>query len=115
LPNFRYLSELTIEFNIDKNCYKVHYGVFIYNKNRLIEPLVKVGFMELGDSRGTGVIGVCEVPHLQPVHNKQGFMGNKDYIALKRALSYKLKTYWDFHIKTGQIASFWKAAFQKKE
>ncbi len=36
----------------------IDFGVYLYHRNRLIEPSVKVGMMVAGNSVGVGVFGI---------------------------------------------------------
>jgi len=46
---------MTFGYNLDKKTNQFFYGVFLYQNNRLIEPLVKVGIMEKNDEKSKGV------------------------------------------------------------
>jgi len=87
----------------------IDFGVYMYHRNRLIEPSVKVGMMVAGNSVGVGVFGCVEFPYLTPTHNKQGFMQNSLYTRVKRNLAASFNTYWKSCVPPGGITSFWKS------
>uniref|UniRef100_A0A6B2KZ72 CW-type domain-containing protein n=1 Tax=Arcella intermedia TaxID=1963864 RepID=A0A6B2KZ72_9EUKA len=99
---------VTYGFHTNPKMRNINYGVFMYHRNRLIEPLVKVGSMTAPNSVGVGVIGCCEVPYLVPTHNKQGFMQNNLYLRVKRNLAAAFNAYWRMCIPSGGIGAFWK-------
>ncbi|XP_067853144.1 MORC family CW-type zinc finger protein 4-like [Heptranchias perlo] len=93
-PNFNNKRvKITFGFNC-KN--KEHYGIMMYNKNRLIKSYEKVGCQIKSTSKGygVGVIGVIECNFLKPAHNKQDFEYTKEYRLTVQALGQKLNDYW---------------------
>ncbi|XP_072361539.1 MORC family CW-type zinc finger protein 4 [Scyliorhinus torazame] len=93
-PNFNNKRvKITFGFNC-KN--KEHYGIMMYNKNRLIKSYEKVGCQIKSTSRGcgVGVIGIIECNFLKPAHNKQDFEYTKEYRLTMQALGQKLNDYW---------------------
>ncbi|XP_078268577.1 MORC family CW-type zinc finger protein 4 isoform X2 [Rhinoraja longicauda] len=93
-PNFiNKRVKITFGFNC-KN--KEHYGIMMYNKNRLIKSYEKVGCQTKSNSRGCGigVIGIIECNFLKPAHNKQDFEYTKEYRLTLQALGQKLNDYW---------------------
>jgi len=73
---------------------------------------MRLGMMLLGDSRGIGVIGVCDVPYLKPTHNKQNFVNTAEYHKLKKALESKMRLYWKAcRISEIGIAKFWHSVY----
>ncbi|XP_078403150.1 uncharacterized protein LOC144683716 isoform X1 [Cetorhinus maximus] len=93
-PNFNNKRvKITFGFNC-KN--KEHYGIMMYNKNRLIKSYEKVGCQIKSTSRGcgVGVIGIIECNFLKPAHNKQDFEYTKEYRLTVQALGQKLNDYW---------------------
>jgi hypothetical protein len=62
--------KVTFGFITNLKLKNINYGVYLFHRNRLIEPLLKVGSMISPNSVGVGVIGVLEVPYLVPTHNK---------------------------------------------
>ncbi|KAI5106914.1 MORC family CW-type zinc finger protein 3 [Silurus meridionalis] len=57
---------------------KEHYGLMMYNKNRLIKAYERVACQRKANM-GVGVIGVLECNHLTPIHNKQDFDQSVEY------------------------------------
>ncbi|XP_051878502.1 MORC family CW-type zinc finger protein 3-like [Pristis pectinata] len=93
-PNFiNKRVKITFGFNC-KN--KEHYGIMMYNKNRLIKSYEKVGCQIKSTTRGCGigVIGIIECNFLKPAHNKQDFEYTKEYRLTLQALGQKLNDYW---------------------
>ncbi|XP_067903098.1 MORC family CW-type zinc finger protein 3-like [Heterodontus francisci] len=93
-PNFNNKRvKITFGFNC-KN--QEHYGIMMYNKNRLIKSYEKVGCQIKSTSRGcgVGVIGIIECNFLKPAHNKQDFEYTKEYRLTMQALGQKLNDYW---------------------
>ncbi|XP_032886489.1 MORC family CW-type zinc finger protein 4-like isoform X2 [Amblyraja radiata] len=93
-PNFiNKRVKITFGFNC-KN--KEHYGIMMYNKNRLIKSYEKVGCQIKSNARGCGigVIGIIECNFLKPAHNKQDFEYTKEYRLTLQALGQKLNDYW---------------------
>eukprot|EP01127_Copromyxa_protea_P018734 TRINITY_DN5965_c0_g1_i1.p1 TRINITY_DN5965_c0_g1~~TRINITY_DN5965_c0_g1_i1.p1 ORF type:complete len:663 (-),score=162.19 TRINITY_DN5965_c0_g1_i1:95-1876(-) len=99
----------TFGFIPNPNMRAIDFGVYMYHRNRLIEPSTKVGMMIAGNSVGIGCFGCCEIPYLTPTHNKQGFMQNNLYIRVKRNLATAFNSYWRSCIPPGGITDFWKS------
>eukprot|EP01097_Dermamoeba_algensis_P012118 TRINITY_DN980_c0_g1_i2.p1 TRINITY_DN980_c0_g1~~TRINITY_DN980_c0_g1_i2.p1 ORF type:complete len:715 (-),score=246.38 TRINITY_DN980_c0_g1_i2:307-2451(-) len=86
-------APINITYGFNKQS-KQHFGMMIYHKNRLIKSYIRVGYQLNPDSRGVGVIGVCEASFLQPTHNKQDFVCDNNYRLLINALKDRLTMYW---------------------
>jgi len=100
-------TKVTFGFSPNPKVRNINYGIFLYHRNRLIEPLLKVGSMTAPNSVGRGVLGAAEIPFLTPTHNKQGFMQNNLYIRVKRNLAAAFNAYWRSCVPHGGIGAFW--------
>ncbi|XP_075189054.1 MORC family CW-type zinc finger protein 3-like [Anomaloglossus baeobatrachus] len=77
------------------NCQnKEHYGMMMYNKNRLIKAYERVGCQKMANNMGVGVVGVIECNYLKPTHNKQDFDYTNEYRLTLTAIGAKLNDYW---------------------
>ncbi|XP_035265607.1 MORC family CW-type zinc finger protein 3-like [Anguilla anguilla] len=78
-----------------------HYGIMIYNKNRLIRAYERVGCQRKAIPKGVGIIGIIECNFLNPTHNKQDFDDTEEYRKVKHNLGEKLEEYWNqmHHLK----------------
>ncbi|GAA6093272.1 MORC family CW-type zinc finger protein 3-like isoform X2 [Tachysurus ichikawai] len=71
-------EKITITFGYNTKT-KEHYGIMMYNKNRLIKAYEHVACQRRAYSTGVGIIGVIECNHLKPTHNKQDFDNTDEY------------------------------------
>ncbi|XP_047670969.1 MORC family CW-type zinc finger protein 3-like isoform X2 [Tachysurus fulvidraco] len=88
-----YNKKITITFGYNTKT-KEHYGIMMYNKNRLIKAYECVACQRRANSTGVGVIGVIECNHLKPTHNKQDFDSTDEYRRIMLNVGYKLEEYW---------------------
>ncbi|XP_046701192.1 MORC family CW-type zinc finger protein 3-like isoform X2 [Silurus meridionalis] len=72
---------------------KEHYGLMMYNKNRLIKAYERVACQRKANM-GVGVIGVLECNHLTPIHNKQDFDQSVEYRRTIMSVGTKLQDYF---------------------
>ncbi|XP_047670949.1 MORC family CW-type zinc finger protein 1-like isoform X2 [Tachysurus fulvidraco] len=84
---------ITITFGYNTKS-KDHYGLMMYNKNRLIKAYERVACQRKANGTGEGVIGVLECNHLTPIHNKQDFDNNEEYRKTMISVGMKLEQYW---------------------
>ncbi|KAM9486858.1 MORC family CW-type zinc finger protein 3-like [Clarias gariepinus] len=84
---------MTITFGYNTKS-KEHYGIMMYNKNRLIKAYERVACQRRAKSTGVGVIGVIECNYLNPTHNKQNFEDTEEYRKTMLNVGYKLEDYW---------------------
>ncbi|GAA6078221.1 MORC family CW-type zinc finger protein 1-like isoform X1 [Tachysurus ichikawai] len=84
---------ITITFGYNTKS-KDHYGLMMYNKNRLIKAYERVTCQRQANGTGEGVIGVLECNHLTPIHNKQDFDNNEEYRKTMISVGMKLEQYW---------------------
>ncbi|XP_058247577.1 MORC family CW-type zinc finger protein 3-like [Hemibagrus wyckioides] len=87
-----YNQKITITFGYNTKT-KEHYGIMMYNKNRLIKAYERVACQRKANSTGVGVIGVLECNHLKPTHNKQDFDNTDEYKKTMLNVGYKLEDY----------------------
>ncbi|KAF4087301.1 hypothetical protein AMELA_G00094220 [Ameiurus melas] len=73
---------------------KEHYGLMMYNKNRLIKAYERVACQRKANNTGVGVIGVIECNYLTPMHNKQDFENTEEYRKTIQSVGNKLEEYW---------------------
>ncbi|XP_030622888.1 MORC family CW-type zinc finger protein 3-like [Chanos chanos] len=92
-PSCRPSKRVPINFGFNTKS-KEHYGLMIYNNNRLIISYKRIGCQLMPSDEGVGVIGVIECDFLTPTHNKQDFDNTVDYRRTIRNLETKLKEYW---------------------
>ncbi|XP_030622874.1 MORC family CW-type zinc finger protein 3-like [Chanos chanos] len=93
-PTFLKPKSIPITFGFNtKN--KQHYGLMMYNNNRLIKAYKRVGCQLKANNQGVGVIGVIECDFLKPTHNKQDFDDTEQYRKTIHNVAVKLKEYWD--------------------
>ncbi|XP_053090422.1 MORC family CW-type zinc finger protein 3-like [Pangasianodon hypophthalmus] len=84
---------MTITFGYNTKT-KEHYGIMMYNKNRLIKAYERVACQREAKSTGVGVVGVIECNYLKPTHNKQDFDDTEEYKKIMLNVGYKLENYW---------------------
>ncbi|KAK3569455.1 hypothetical protein QTP86_031123, partial [Hemibagrus guttatus] len=87
-----YNQKIPITFGYNTKT-KEHYGIMMYNKNRLIKAYERVACQRKANSTGVGVIGVLECNHLKPTHNKQDFDNTDEYRKTMLNVGYKLEDY----------------------
>ncbi|XP_072254381.1 MORC family CW-type zinc finger protein 3-like [Pyxicephalus adspersus] len=91
----RFLGNKPVKITFGYNCRnKEHYGILMYNKNRLIKAYEKVGCQSRANNEGVGVVGIIECNFLTPTHNKQDFDFTYEYRRTLSNLADKLYDYW---------------------
>ncbi|XP_030622896.1 MORC family CW-type zinc finger protein 3-like [Chanos chanos] len=93
-PTFLKPKSVLITFGYNTKS-KQHYGLMMYNNNRLIKAYKRVGCQLQANNQGVGVIGVIECDFLKPTHNKQDFDDTEQYRKTIYNVAGKLKEYWD--------------------
>ncbi|XP_030622894.1 MORC family CW-type zinc finger protein 3-like [Chanos chanos] len=93
-PAFLKPKSIPITFGYNTKS-KQHYGIMMYNNNRLIKAYKRVGCQLKANNQGVGVIGVIECDFLNPTHNKQDFDDTEQYRKTIYNVGVKLKEYWE--------------------